>query len=344
MMRGSGVGLACSPRLSARPSARPSVFAGVVGFAAVTFVAVAAAMVTSGCGNYSNEDLEYMNAVPVREEVRVDAPIHGAIVRADTADAWRTTWKVIQTMNGVADAFLRLIDQVRSTYPTERRPNERIWGPYSAERQPPGWQVRFWVRRDAADPTRFEYALEMLPPPGLIPEASLQIITGHFFGQFASNGGVRSGAGDMLLDLIRARQVGLSFPGLERLQTLLIGYENNVWPHRLHMLATNLPPATPSEAGSSEYTYERSENGAGGLAFTWVQDTVPGPAGLDTLQIKSRWRATGEGRMDLEVTAGDNAGTAGSVECWDPNFSSTYRLASWAPPATGDETTCIPAL
>lgn len=314
--------------------------------AGVLVTALLSLSVVSGCGNYSNEDLEYMNAVPTRDLLAVEVPVQGAILRANTAEGWRTTWSVIQTYNRVADGFLGLIDHIRSFYPTRREPNARIWGPLPDE-QHPRWQIQFTVSRDANDPGVFRYDLVSIPPAEVLPpatpsataSASVTIISGTF----AASGGVKRGTGRMDVTLAEARELGITFGDLERLEWLSIEYQNDAWPHHVRMQAMQTPPTTNEEARSSDYTYEREATGAGSLQFSWVQDLVPGAAGLDTLRIESLWQATGQGRADVAVVEGDLAGSARSIECWANDFTSTYKSATWAPPPVGDETTCIAA-
>lgn len=297
-----------------------------------------------GCGNYSNEDLEYMNAVPTRDVLAVEVPRQGAILRANTAESWRTTWTVIHSYNQVADGFVGLIDRIRTFYPTRRAPDARIWGPVPDE-QHPGWQIQFTVARDGNDPGVFRYELVSIPPAGMFPPESLPqggsvtIISGTF----QAGGGVQRGTGHMDVTLTEARALGITFRDLDRLESLSIDHQNDAWPHRVRVVAMQTPPMTPEEARSSDYTYEREASGAGSLQFSWVQDLVPGAAGLDTLLMKSSWLATGRGRADFTVAEGDLAGSARSTECWANDFTSTYRLATWAPPASGDEATCIAA-
>jgi hypothetical protein len=145
----------------------------------------------------------------------------------------------------------------------------------------------------------------------------------------------------MDVTLMEARGLGITFRDLDRLESLSIDYQNDAWPHRVRVTTMQTPPVTNEEARSTDYTYERESTGAGSLQFSWVQDSVPGAAGLDTLLMTSSWLATGQGRADLTVVAGDLAGSARSTECWATDFTSTYRSATWAPPAVGDETTCI---
>jgi len=66
---------------------------------------------------------------------------------------------------------------------------------------------------------------------------------------------------------------------------------------------------------------------------------VEGPAGVDTLQIASRWHGTGEGRARISVLAGDQAGLIW-VDCWAATSLTSYNELK----RLGDPSTCIPDL
>src|SRR5262245_50221867 len=74
-----------------------------------------------GCGNYSNEDLEYMNALPNGDELRVDIPPRSSAVTVDEeADLARFTHQVTGGLNTLLAAIVNLVDAVRSVSPTSR--------------------------------------------------------------------------------------------------------------------------------------------------------------------------------------------------------------------------------
>jgi len=60
---------------------------------------LAATLLAGACGNYSNEDLEFMNAVPAREDLAANMP-RSMILPANEAELSRDTHDVIRTFNG----------------------------------------------------------------------------------------------------------------------------------------------------------------------------------------------------------------------------------------------------
>ena len=96
-----------------------------------TWLAAVVVATTIGCGNYSNEDLEFMNALPERQDLTAAIPARSAIL-IGTADLYRMTRNVALVFNGISEALLTVIDTIRAYPPTTRQPNGRIWGPFPA--------------------------------------------------------------------------------------------------------------------------------------------------------------------------------------------------------------------
>lgn len=308
----------------------------------------AAALAGTGCGNYSNEDLEFMSAIPEAADVELEVPRRGLLVTVTAAEGWRTTLEVTRALNRTAGAFLALIDKIRTFSPTRRRPNERVWGPFPAEDHP-GWQVAFHMTRTVGGDglsTVFSYQLVMIPPAGVaLPSGnpSTPIISGDF----DASGGLRFGEGHLTVTLDESRAAGLQFNGLDQLRTLAIDYRTRGWPRTVTMMIENLP--SPTEALSATYVYEQAETGDGAMTFSILKDEVPSPLGtgplLETLMIQSRWLGTGPGRVDTSVSGGDVPGIADAAECWGEDYRSVYKFQSWAlDTTTGEETACISRL
>src|SRR5262245_2098762 len=80
----------------------------------------------ASCGNYSNEDLEFMNAVPARQDFVAYIPRD--LTPANEAELAKDTHTVITAFNGALD-FLKVADAIRAYPPTSRIPDGRVWGP-----------------------------------------------------------------------------------------------------------------------------------------------------------------------------------------------------------------------
>jgi hypothetical protein len=294
---------------------------------------VVAAVTLMGCGNYSNEDLDYLSALPQSDDLSVEAPKMSAVRPALEDDALQTTTEVTTKLNAMAGDLLKLIDQIRAGYPTSRHGDQRTWGPGPSDNSP-GWQVEFTMTKDAAAvPVTFAYDLMMIPPGAA---TGLSVLSGTF----QAIGGAR-GVGHLALTPAMARDAGAVLPGLEKLMSLTIDYDSQDWPRTLTIEAINLPTVdTTMDALDTKYSYQRAQNGDGAMAFTFLKDVVNGPMGIDTLQITSHWQGMGAGRADIAVTAGDGAGLISWTDCWAPDSTTAYNSRTGA----GDTSACIPLL
>ena len=298
----------------------------------------------ASCGNYSNEDLEFLNALPQTDDVSMEAPLRSAVRLVDEDDALRTTIRVTTLENAAAAGALGFIDEIRATYPSARQPNVRIWGPFPDDRNP-GWKVKFEMTRSLASDgvtPHFAYRLVMIAPAGTTfgtaadPTSETEVLAGWF----ERVGPVAGAQGHLVLSPKEARDAGAFLKDLEKLVTFTVDYDNRSWPRSLVVTIVNEPPADPTtEAASATYTYERSQNGDGAMTFTFLEDAVPGPLGVDTLDITSRWHGTGEGRARVSVLAGDGAGVSW-VDCWAATSLTSYNSRT----GEGDPSTCISEL
>ncbi|HEX2660247.1 MAG TPA: hypothetical protein VHU40_18315, partial [Polyangia bacterium] len=210
-----------------------------------------------GCGNYSNEDLEFMNAVPQTADLSVESPRVSAIRPALQDDALKMTLEVTTKMNAGATSLLALVDKLRTIYPTSRDANTRLWGPWPADGNP-GWQLEFAMTRtllaDGLTP-HFDYELVMIPPAGVVIGGGTKSSSQVLGGAFDSTGLARAGTGRMWLTPKEARDAGAVLKDLEKLDALTITYDNRAWPRSLDMTIMNEPPAIPTdEAQSAMYS------------------------------------------------------------------------------------------
>ncbi len=81
-------------------------------------LALVACALGAGCGNYSNEDLEYMAAVPTSTELAVELP--AAVNTVVEAELAKKTHEAMRTVNDSLVNVLALVDAVRGTSPTSR--------------------------------------------------------------------------------------------------------------------------------------------------------------------------------------------------------------------------------
>ncbi len=302
----------------------------------ITSLTLVLAAALAGCGNYSNEDLEYMNAVPVRDDLAANIPQASRLL-VNEAELSKTTHEVVATFNGLLDLFLGIVDAVRTYPPTRRLPNQRIWGPVPAEREP-GWQWRFIVTRDPATPANFTYALEFQPIGGA-PETWAVLLSGWF----EAAGGARRGIGGFHVETTRLREAGYPFDnGGERINTIDVKYSTREFPISVEVDFLQFADLTFTTSNTFHYEYGALENGQGAMRFVISGvDLIPGPM-VDSLAVTTRWLESGAGRGEATVTQGDAVVGLMQVECWDTNFRATYNDKPWKPDENvgGDPSVC----
>jgi len=283
-------------------------------------------LLLAACGNYSNEDLEYMNAVPAR--VDIAAVIPRALMPANEAELSRLTHDVITAFNG-ALLFLEAADEIRKYQPTSRILNGRVWGPAPMEGRHVGWQWRFIITRDPAAPEMFSYAFEVQRIGA--GDAWIPFISGTF----VATGGVRKGMGHFRIttDALRAAgfflEINVKGDG-ELLKELDVMYSTAAFPISVTMgmvLYTDALTATPfMNWVTIDYHHEAQSNGQGAMEFKGT-DSKTGW----TLGIESRWLPTGRGRADARAM--DGAGVDMTrTQCWDDSFVQTYDYTPWDQP------------
>jgi hypothetical protein len=277
----------------------------------------------SGCGDYSNEDLEFMNALPERGMGIVLPDRSSAVSAADEAELARSTHDVTRLFNGMLGALVSIVDGIRSYPPTTRRPDGRIWGPYP-DVQNPGWQSRLIISRDPVDVRRFDYELALHLAGGDDLDWPVFIRGWFEAGHTAGRG---AGHVEMLTAALRAE--GRAFPELDRLDHLEVDYATADEPIWIDMTVTNLPdPARPAAATMARYAYLGASGGQGQFTFDLFGNFILLTPAEEELTITSQWLGTGEGVANLTVASGDGKG-ATQHECWDRTFRATFNRKTW---------------
>jgi hypothetical protein len=291
-------------------------------------------------GNYSNSDIEFINALPVRQELESKLPqsaqqsalgdvgqIGQALQLGDLSPLYAGTKGASDAFNGGLFWLLSLIDAIREVTPTQREPDRRIWGPYP-DNNHPGFVFRVVMAREST--TTYSYEIDFQRSAGG---------SGWFpfvQGEFLASGGARKGSGHVQLLVDTARQNGLLNPDdLKDVSTLTATYVTDRSPIEVGMGFFGVPSS--SFLGAA-YDYKESVGGQGGIAFVLVVDFGLGPT---TLAIISRWLPDGRGRADAVVLVGIIVG-ATQVECWDTQFRVVYSTKSWEAPSltVGSESNC----
>ena len=299
------------------------------------------ACLAAACGgNFSNDDLEFLNALPVREDLSAKLPETGtsaegdgprlldALAEGSPSPLYADTRRASSNFNAGLDRLLALLESIRALPPTSRAPDLRVWGPWP-DAEHPRHEVRFVMRRED---TRFDYALQYRPR-GADEEAWWSALEGSFLAE----GGLRRGEGELRLLVAALRGRGFAQVDFAAYERLDITYQTRVLPLDVRMRF--VPVAGAAEV---RYSYRELPGGLAEMTF-FLADTqvLPGP-GREDVAITSRWTREQGGVGRVTVTGGDVAPgvTASQVECWDAAFRVTYLRRSWDPGVVGRLAAC----
>jgi hypothetical protein len=287
-------------------------------------LAVVAAALAGACGNYSNEDLEFMNALPDREDLQAQIP--DPIVIADEAELSEMTHNTTRTFNGFLD-LLRIVDVIRSFPPTSRAPNARVWGPVAADQR--GWQWRLTMTR--TDDQTFIYDLEF--HRDIDPSDRWYAFMS---GNFLASAGARRGMGHMLVDTSEVFAAGFPISEGEdsHLHSIEITYSTREFPISVVMDIETSPKDVSTGAvdltvrNTFHYEYEAQASGQGAMRFRVTGNLITLTDAPEVLSVTARWLPSGAGRADAVIESGDGMGLTHS-QCWDNSFHQTFNRKAW---------------
>lgn len=282
-------------------------------------------------GNFSNDDLEFLNALPVREELSARLPggatatsvgrlaalrVNGLALGAPS-ELYQRTHEASGSFNDGLDHLLSLLEGIRTLPPTTRAPDQRIWGPAPLDKAA-NHELRFTMTR-AADV--FEYVLQVRRT-GSGEAGWWSLLTGAF----QADGGLRRGTGELHLLTGVAISRGFDVGDLAGHQRLDIAYQTRAPPLRVEM---NF--ASARGGPDVYYTYRELPGGLGEMTYRVQGIDVLGSVRKEDLSILSRWTRDGSGVARVKVTGGDvpAGATATEQECWDAGFLVTYRQRTW---------------
>ena len=302
--------------------------------ALVTFVSVVAV----SCGTWSNEDLQYLSALPTKDQLTTKLPtataggLSGEGTRRDAlglgepSQLYKDTKGASNDFNGIVDGFISVIDFVRSFPPSTRTDNSRIWGPYEDKQNQPGFELQVVITR--VDPKNFAIQIQYRKTG---TEAFTDVITGGF----TASSTAKKGQGALTWDLKGARALGLKGDETAKtLEKLELGYITDMFPIQVNMVFTLIPGQAVSKL---DYGYLELANKSGRIGFRTLQ-ADPNVTQLDTV---SQWLASGAGNGVYTVVEGNYKG-ATHVECWDAAFKTVFVNETWPGGAKlGDPKDCV---
>lgn len=302
------------------------------------------ALALTGCGNWSNADLEYLNAMPTRDTLQAQVkgapasssqPLSGTGTKkqslfgnsgmplnvGDHSEGYDETVNASLMFNNWISFIVSVVEFIETVQPTVRTKNSRVWGPYP-DKDHPGFDLRITITK--IDESHFTYAFEWKPS---------STADGYFSlvdGTVTATTNLHHGVGSIDIHSKTARD---HFGGWDGVDEVKINYDTRAFPTAVDVVAT-----AANSAGELDWTYQNAEDTSGKLEYTIIPDPPLYNGGIVEIRANSYWLADGSGREDANVTKGTIAGANGT-ECWDANHNVTYQKY-WDGTVHGDETKC----
>lgn len=272
--------------------------------------ALAAAWLLTACGNLSNEDIAFAEALPRKGDLHVRVPVQSAQPACALGEA--SQWAVGardtgDKLNLAVDTVLGVVDAIRGSSPTSRKPGLRVWS--FPDQKHPGVQLEASLLRVAtqlgSDPAAqpWSFAIDARRDGGPF----LEILYAYFVGADA-----RRGQGVIAIDFDKSRalQIGGS---TDPTGVMMIHYDLGapVRTIRIELGATGL--------GLSQFSYFFSGNPDGSGHFDYLFPDASG----NRFSVQTAFTAAGAGKAHMSVlTKGGQTGTLD--ECWDATACLTY--------------------
>jgi hypothetical protein len=300
---------------------------------------VACALVMSACGTWSNEDLEFLYALPDKATLHSVAPGEMAsssqgLTRqglnvGDDSQVAQATKKMSDQFNAFLDSVLNGLEGIRQIPPTTRTADARVWGPYP-DSQHNGTEVQVVVERIDGG-VEYDWALEYTRT-GQNP-----FIAGG--GSFQPTVTLTQGVGQFGIDLIGARDY---FDAGDSGDPDLLGvkYDTKDSPKLVQMFFTK----GLDDAGTGVLGYQYLQNDAGEVHadFLAVGGSDPNITGL---LYDVKWDKSGEGLASVAIVAGNwaDAGIPPFEECWDTAQKVVYStmIFDGGPSPVGLQDACV---
>lgn len=269
-----------------------------------------------GNGNWSNRDLEYLNALPSRDALKSKLPTPDnkqGLAVGDPSKTYLDTKKASTDFNNVLELILTVIETVRSVPPSRRADDSRTWGPY-ADQNNPGWSSLVTITRKSEEV--FEFEFKHL-------SATKEFVSTT--GQFKPTANLRRGQGVISINAAALTANLPSAAGFRGVQEVSIGYMTETFPTRVEMsFEIDGGTGMPGLSGIG-YTYREQADKSGMMRFEYATTG----AEIRKATVEARWLPSGSGKARTEITQGQFAG-ATQDECWDAAFKLVYLQQSWA--------------
>ena len=276
------------------------------------FIAVSVLM--CACGNWSNEDIVYLYALPEKDVLKsqlgaMDSTGQG--VRRDPllgedAGHYASTKKGSDEFNAFLDLVLGGLDALRSIHPTKREDNKRIWGPYPDDKNP-GFDIRVEIVK--VTERHFKWSIGAR-------KRGNEVFTTIGGGKFVPTASLKEGRGDFFFDGVAARNLYGRMKNAGDPDRIDVGYWTDSDPVIVEA-AVDFGPMT-----MFGYDYNGYVDQSAVLTFT-----VGGLGDPDATKISAlaAWNPKTAGEVVYSILEGNNRG-AMARQCWNEDQKIVHEL------------------
>jgi hypothetical protein len=302
---GAGAGellFAAPPAEAGRPAGgRLAAPTGRLARAAALLVAAA------GCGNYSTEDIAFVEALPAPASLRVKLPPAAQALCAPPGEApiWPWARPTGSNINAGVDAILALVDAVRSATPSHRDRDARRWGPFDDGKHP-GVRIQVVMTRSWSGSTpSYAYSFEAMRPA--VPGSTW---TPVLVGQFAG-GSARTGSGSLAIRFGALRALGMSDNPSDPAGDISIHYDKTGDPQTLDL---DLAAQPDGSFGLASFRYGFAGYADGFGIFDYAFRNGAG----DLAEASAHFDPSAAGRADVALSPAAAPGLRLLFSlCWD---------------------------
>jgi len=305
-------------------------------------VLAAAAAALAACGNYSTEDLRFLAALPVQQDLRVEVPAPpggaqaalAAACGSGTAEVWLWAKPTSDGLNASVAFLVGLVDVVRRAEPSAREEDARGWGPWDDDRHP-GRELRAFILRtfppELAGAPRHAYAFQARVKAAAGDWTT--ILAGTFDGPSAGRG-----AGILALDFDAIRTLGMDDAGTPQ-GTLVARYDRAAEPVKIELALGQDGFGVVSFA----YRYAGWADGTGWFAYAFRN---PDDATLVFVGAGFDRDGAGDAQVGFRTAGGFEGGYR---QCWDAaaclvHVDDPLDYSCATPPCSFGQATACPAV
>ncbi len=294
---------------------------------------VLASLSLAACGPQI-ETVSFKDGLPSKEAAKLEVPAKSSQsiregmatvkqqARGDLSGTWLVTGGTVLVVNGITLWTLGALDFVAHFEPTSDDGTTATWGPHNNDWEGTTWKLI--AMRTA--PNAFKYSLQA-KAKGAPDSEYVAFITGSHTVAVDDEGRAIKGYGEGRFDIDYDKAARL--PHQSNKHGRVSFQYARPSPTAAATVGVDLTEFTDSDARPSTAAYRYSQVPGGEGSFEFATDSninwfELGKEAKERWTIKSRWKASGDGRADVRASGGDLTNPVTLNECWDSNLRSVF--------------------